>query len=102
GLRILHGVLLSIPVVGSYLAMFLFGGEVPGEEIIPRLFTLHVLLIPAILLALVPLHAVILTWRQTHTTFPGRGATERMQKGYPFFPVFIGKTTAYLFWTVGV
>ncbi|WP_119727565.1 cytochrome bc1 complex cytochrome b subunit [Thermomonospora amylolytica] len=102
GLRILHGVLLAIPVVGTYLAMFLFGGEYPGEEIIPRLFTIHVLLIPGILLALLPLHAVILTWRQTHTTFPGRGASERNQKGYPFFPVFIAKTTAYLFWVVGV
>ncbi|SEG70714.1 menaquinol-cytochrome c reductase cytochrome b subunit precursor [Thermomonospora echinospora] len=102
GLRILEGALLSIPVVGSYATMFLFGGEFPGEALIPRLFTIHVLLIPGVLLALIPLHAVVLTWRQTHTTFPGRGATERTQRGYPFFPVFVAKTTAFLLFVFGV
>lgn len=102
GLRILEGVLLSLPLVGSYATMFLFGGEFPGQDLIPRLFTIHVLLIPGILLALIPLHAVVLTWRQTHTQFPGRGSTNRTVKGYPFFPVFIGKTTAYFLWTFGV
>jgi len=102
GLRILHGVVLGIPLVGTYLAMFIFGGLYPGEEIIPRLYVVHILLIPALLLALIPLHAVILTWRQTHTTFPGRGATNTTQRGYPFMPVFIAKTTAYLFWTFAV
>ena len=29
----------SIPVVGTYLAFFLFGGEFPGEDFIPRLYT---------------------------------------------------------------
>ena len=29
----------SIPVVGTYLSFFLFGGEFPGETIIPRLYT---------------------------------------------------------------
>ena len=46
GLRIAEGVLLSLPVVGTYAPFFLFGGEFPGEDIIPRLFTVHVLLIP--------------------------------------------------------
>jgi ubiquinol-cytochrome c reductase cytochrome b subunit len=47
GLRILEGVLLSIPVVGTYLTFFLFGGPYPGNDIIPRLYVIHVLLIPA-------------------------------------------------------
>ncbi|MBO2452897.1 ubiquinol-cytochrome c reductase cytochrome b subunit [Actinomadura barringtoniae] len=98
GIRILEGVLLSLPVVGSYVTMFLFGGEFPGDLIIPRLYVIHILLIPGILLALVPLHAVVLTWRQTHTQFPGRQSTNRAQYGYPFFPVFIAKTTAYFLW----
>ncbi|HEX2315806.1 MAG TPA: ubiquinol-cytochrome c reductase cytochrome b subunit [Thermomonospora sp.] len=102
GLRILEGVLLALPLVGSYATMFLFGGEFPGEQIIPRLFTVHVLLIPGILAALIPLHAVVLTWHQTHTQFPGRGATNTTQKGYPFLPVFVAKTLAYQFWTFGV
>ncbi|REE97444.1 menaquinol-cytochrome c reductase cytochrome b subunit precursor [Thermomonospora umbrina] len=102
GLRILEGVLLGLPLVGSYATMFLFGGEFPGEEIIPRLFSIHVLLIPGILAALIPLHAVVLTWHQTHTQFPGRGSSNETQKGYPFFPVFVGKTVAYQLWTFAV
>jgi ubiquinol-cytochrome c reductase cytochrome b subunit len=100
GMRILEGVMLSIPVVGTYLTMFFFGGEFPGEELVPRLFTIHVLLIPGILLALIPLHAVVLTWRQTHTQFPGKGSTNRTVRGYPFFPVFVAKTTAFFLWVL--
>ena len=48
GLRILEGVLQSIPVVGTYLSFFLFGGQYPGHSIIPRMYILHVLLIPAL------------------------------------------------------
>jgi quinol-cytochrome oxidoreductase complex cytochrome b subunit len=99
GIRILEGVLLSLPIVGSYLTLWLFGGEFPGQDIIPRLFTIHVLLIPGILLALIPLHAVILTWRQTHTQFPGKGRTNRVVQGKPFFPVFVAKTLAFQLWT---
>jgi ubiquinol-cytochrome c reductase cytochrome b subunit len=98
GIRILQGVVLSLPIVGSYLALWLFGGEFPGSDIIPRLFTIHVLLIPGILLALLPLHAIVLTWMQTHTQFPGRGSTDRVVKGKPFWPVFIIKTTAFFMW----
>ena len=98
GIRILEGVMVSLPIVGSYLTMFLFGGEFPGNDIIPRLFTVHVLLIPGILLALIPLHGVILTWRQTHTQFPAEGRTDRNVQGKPFFPVFITKTTAFFLW----
>ncbi|NED56530.1 ubiquinol-cytochrome c reductase cytochrome b subunit, partial [Micromonospora aurantiaca] len=61
-----------------------------------------VLLIPGILAALIPLHAIVLTWRQTHTQFPGKGSTNTTVRGYPFFPVFIGKTTAFFLWVLGI
>ncbi|WP_285700756.1 ubiquinol-cytochrome c reductase cytochrome b subunit [Actinomadura sp. NBRC 104412] len=102
GIRILEGVLLSIPVVGTYAQMWLFGGEYPGEMIIPRLYVIHILLIPGILAALIPLHGVVLTWMQTHTQFPGKGSTNRAQYGYPFFPVFVAKTTAFFLWIFAV
>ncbi|MFG2248245.1 cytochrome bc complex cytochrome b subunit [Spirillospora sp. NPDC048823] len=102
GLRILEGVLASIPLVGSYAVMFVFGGEFPGTDIVPRLYVVHVLLIPGILAALIPLHAIVLTWRQTHTQFPGKGSSNKAQYGYPFFPVFIAKTTALFLWVLGV
>jgi ubiquinol-cytochrome c reductase cytochrome b subunit len=78
--------------------MWVFGGLFPGEDIIPRLFTIHVLLIPGILLALIPLHAVILTWRQTHTQFPGKGRTNHNIVGKPFWPSFVIKTLAFQMW----
>ncbi|MEU5990179.1 ubiquinol-cytochrome c reductase cytochrome b subunit [Spirillospora sp. NPDC047418] len=102
GLRILEGVTAGIPLVGSYAVMFLFGGEFPGTDIIPRLYIVHVLLVPGILAALIPLHAIVLTWRQTHTQFPGKGSTNTTVRGYPFFPVFIGKTTAFFLWVLGI
>src|SRR5690606_2135537 len=65
GLRITQGVAESIPVVGTYLYMFLFGGEFPGQDIIPRLYMLHILLIPALLLGLITAHMMIM-WHQKH------------------------------------
>jgi ubiquinol-cytochrome c reductase cytochrome b subunit len=102
GIRILEGVIEAIPLVGSYLLMFVFGGEFPGTEIIPRLYVTHILLIPGILLALIPLHGVVLTWRQTHTQFPGKGSTNTTVQGGPFFPVFIAKTTAFFLWVFAI
>ncbi|SEF46076.1 menaquinol-cytochrome c reductase cytochrome b subunit precursor [Thermomonospora echinospora] len=104
GLRITQGVAESIPVVGTYLYMFLFGGEFPhgtNGEIIPRLFTLHVLLIPGIILALVTAHMMIM-WHQKHTQMPGPGRTNDNVVGYPFYPVFMAKTGAYFLFTFGV
>ncbi|GAA3215993.1 ubiquinol-cytochrome c reductase cytochrome b subunit [Actinocorallia longicatena] len=101
GLRITQGVAESIPVVGTYIYMFLFGGEFPGEAIIPRMFTLHILLIPGIILALVTAHMMIM-WHQKHTQMPGTGGTEHKVTGYPFYPVFMAKTGAYFLFTFAV
>src|SRR5713226_2819254 len=72
GLRILEGVIQSIPIVGSYLAFFLFGGAFPGHLIVPRLYILHVLVIPALILALVSAH-LFLMFFQKHTQMPDKG-----------------------------
>jgi ubiquinol-cytochrome c reductase cytochrome b subunit len=101
GLRITQGVAESIPVVGTYIYMFLFGGEFPGEAIIPRMFTLHILLIPGIILALVTAHMMIM-WHQKHTQMPGTGGTEEKVVGYPMYPVFMAKTGAYFLFTFAV
>ena len=39
GIRAADGFMKSMPVVGTYMSFFLFGGEFPGDSIIPRLFT---------------------------------------------------------------
>jgi ubiquinol-cytochrome c reductase cytochrome b subunit len=101
GLRITEGVLLSLPVVGTYLSFFLFGGEFPGEAIIPRLFTVHVLLLPGLFLALITVH-LMLVWYQKHTQYPLPGRTEKNAVGYPFFPVYTAKAGGFFFITFGV
>src|SRR3954447_2148053 len=53
GLRIAEGVALSIPIVGSYVSMFFFGGEFPGVDLIPRMYVVHILLVPGAILALI-------------------------------------------------
>src|SRR5204862_5884363 len=46
GIRIAYSVMESIPVLGTYVGYFLFGGNFPGVDFIPRLFIIHVLLVP--------------------------------------------------------
>lgn len=101
GVRILQGVMLAIPLVGSYISMFLFGGEFPGEDIITRLYMLHVLLLPAILLALIVAHFMIL-WHQKHTQYPGQGRTDKTVVGTPMFPAFAVKAGGFFFFTFAV
>jgi ubiquinol-cytochrome c reductase cytochrome b subunit len=98
GLRVLFGVLLGIPVVGTYLAFFLFGGAYPGHDIIPRLYIIHVLLIPGLLLALISAHLFIMFW-QKHTQMPGKGRTNTNVVGAPMYPYFMAKTGAFFFFT---
>ncbi|GHD36238.1 cytochrome bc1 complex cytochrome b subunit [Nocardiopsis kunsanensis] len=101
GVRILQGVMLAIPLVGTYISMFLFGGEFPGEDIITRLYVLHVLLIPALLLGLIVAHFMIL-WHQKHTQYPGVGKTDRTVVGTPMFPAFAVKAGGFFFFTFAV
>ena len=98
GLRILEGVIQSIPLVGTYLAFFLFGGPFPGHDIVPRLYILHVLVIPGLILALVSAHLFIMFY-QKHTQMPGKGRTNENVVGAPAYPYFAAKTGAFFFFT---
>jgi quinol---cytochrome-c reductase cytochrome b subunit len=101
GLRILEGVLLSIPIVGTYISFFVFGGQFPGNILIPRLYIVHVLLIPAIILALVSAHLFFM-YHQKHTQFPGKGRTDRNVVGAPAYPYFAAKTGAWFLFIFAV
>jgi ubiquinol-cytochrome c reductase cytochrome b subunit len=96
GLRIFEGVLQGVPIVGTYLAFFLFGGPFPGNSIVPRMYIIHVLLIPGLILALITAHLFIMV-HQKHTQMPALGNTEENVVGQPFFPYFIAKGTAWFF-----
>ncbi|MFG2792305.1 cytochrome bc complex cytochrome b subunit [Streptomyces sp. NPDC048419] len=101
GIRFADGAILSIPIVGTYLSMFLFGGEFPGHDIISRLFPIHVLLLPGIMLGLVVAH-LILVFYHKHTQYPGPGRDQKTVVGMPFLPVYMAKAGGFFFLVFGV
>ncbi|MEV7730718.1 cytochrome bc complex cytochrome b subunit [Streptomyces sp. NPDC088921] len=101
GIRFADGAILSIPIVGTYLSFFLFGGEFPGHDIIPRLFPIHVLVLPGIMLGLVVAH-LILVFYHKHTQYPGPGRDNKSVVGMPFLPVYMAKAGGFFFLTFGV
>jgi ubiquinol-cytochrome c reductase cytochrome b subunit len=101
GLRAAEGFMRSIPVLGSYVSFFVFDGPFPGEAIIPRLYSVHVLLLPAILVGLFTAH-IVLVAVQKHTQFPGPGRTNENVVGYPVMPVYAAKAGGFFFIVFGV
>jgi ubiquinol-cytochrome c reductase cytochrome b subunit len=101
GLRIADGLIKATPVLGSYMSFFMFGGEFPGDQIIPRLYTAHILLIPGLLLALIAAHMLLLVYHK-HTQWPGPGKTEDNVVGYPMMPVYAAKAGGFFFIVFGV
>ncbi|MBW3665238.1 MAG: ubiquinol-cytochrome c reductase cytochrome b subunit [Actinobacteria bacterium] len=91
GLRIGHGIVESIPLVGTWTASLLFGGEFPGEAILGRLFVGHVFLLPALMATLVGVHLALIV-RQYHTQYPGPGRTQRNVVGVRVWPTYAAKS----------
>lgn len=100
GLRFVDGLLRSIPIVGSYIEFFIFGGEFPGSVIVPRLYMAHILLIPALLLGLIGAHMLLLVYHK-HTQWPGPGRTNNNVVGYPMLPVYMAKAGGFFFVVFG-
>jgi ubiquinol-cytochrome c reductase cytochrome b subunit len=101
GLRIADGLVKATPVLGSYMSFFMFGGEFPGDVIIPRLYIAHVLLIPGLLLALIGAHMLLLVYHK-HTQWPGPGRTENNVVGEPLLPIYTAKAGGFFFMVFGV
>ncbi|MBO1330892.1 cytochrome bc complex cytochrome b subunit [Streptomyces sp. VRA16 Mangrove soil] len=101
GLKFAQGAILSVPIVGTYLSMFLFGGEFPGDDFIARLYPIHILLLPGIMLALVTVH-LILVFYHKHTQFAGPGRDESRVVGAPFMPIYMAKAGGFFFLVFGV
>ncbi|MFD2418645.1 cytochrome bc1 complex cytochrome b subunit [Amycolatopsis pigmentata] len=97
----LSGIVLSSPVIGTWLHWALFGGEFPGTEIVPRMYTLHILLLPGIMLGLVGAH-LALVWYQKHTQFPGVRRKETNVVGVRIMPVFALKGGAFFTIVTGI
>ncbi len=101
GLRIIDGMVKGFPLVGTWISFLLFGGEFPGTDIVGRLYTLHILLLPLILIAFLALHLMLMIVNK-HTQFAGPGRTNDNVVGYPMMPVYMTKMGGFFFLTFGV
>jgi ubiquinol-cytochrome c reductase cytochrome b subunit len=82
-LSVFTGVILSLPLVGTHLAVLIFGGSFPGHVIIPRDYWLHIVVLPAVLGAL-----LLLSYRS------GRPRRIRVRRVDPLLPFTAAVLTA--------
>jgi ubiquinol-cytochrome c reductase cytochrome b subunit len=96
GLRIAYSLALSVPIFGTWIAFLIFGGEFPADQIIGRLLVTHIMIVPALIIALLSIH-LALVWRQKHTQFPGPGRTETNVVGSKLWPTYAAKSVGLFF-----
>ena len=101
GLRIAYSLVLSVPVVGTWGAFLLFGGEFPSSQILGRLYALHIFIVPALIAGLLGAHLAIV-WRQKHTQFPDRGHREDNVVGSRLWPSYTLKSVGLFFLILAV
>ncbi|WKK23537.1 ubiquinol-cytochrome c reductase cytochrome b subunit [Streptomyces olivoreticuli] len=101
GMRTANTIVLSIPVVGTYLSSFLWRGPFPGHVILPRLYIVHVLFVPGVLIALLTAHLLLVVYLK-HTHWAERGRTNRNAVGQPMFPQFLTKSTGLFLMLFGL
>ncbi|WP_166867184.1 MULTISPECIES: cytochrome bc complex cytochrome b subunit [unclassified Salinibacterium] len=101
GLRIIDGMIKGFPIVGTWISYLLFGGEFPGEAIVGRLYMAHIMLLPALVIAAIGVHMILLIVNK-HTQFAGPGRTEQNVVGSPIMPVFAAKAGGFFFIVFGV
>jgi ubiquinol-cytochrome c reductase cytochrome b subunit len=91
GLHIAYSIALAVPVIGTWVAFLIFGGEFPADALLPRLFVVHVLLVPLVIMGLLGAHLAIV-WHQKHTQFPGKGRTEGNVVGSRLWPTYTARS----------
>jgi ubiquinol-cytochrome c reductase cytochrome b subunit len=101
-LRVYYSFVLATPYVGEWLAQLVFAGEFPTAGFLPRMYSLHVLLLPGAIGALFALHMVLVV-RQTHTAFRHPAVdVETTVPGEPMWPSQFAKTTTLALVVAGV
>src|SRR5262245_3457014 len=95
-----------VPLIGANLVHLMLGGPIIAGETLSRFFTLHVFLLPGLIIAVVSLHLrLVLTKGINEYPTPGKqvvkGVYEEEYKallqreGEPFFPNAIGKDLVF-------
>ena len=84
-----YGIARSVPWIGPTLADYVFAGQFPSPETVPRFFAYHVVLAPLALSALIALHLVIVL-KQKHTEFGVAARADAAEgkwiRGIPLWP----------------
>ncbi|SCX12420.1 cytochrome bc complex cytochrome b subunit [Candidatus Aquiluna sp. UB-MaderosW2red] len=101
GLRIIDGMLKGIPVIGTSISSGFFGGEFPGTEVVARLYSLHIMIIPALIIVFIALHLMMVIIHK-HSHYSGPGRTDENVVGYPLMPVYVAKAGGFFFLVFGV
>jgi ubiquinol-cytochrome c reductase cytochrome b subunit len=70
GLRIVEGIMVGIPVVGTRASFLFFGGEFPGT-VVEHMYWLHVAVLPALLLVVLLLRVCLAVGRDPRRPAPG-------------------------------
>jgi ubiquinol-cytochrome c reductase cytochrome b subunit len=86
GLRIVHGVILGIPVVGTWLSYLVFGGEFPSV-IIANFYPVHAIIVPLLILGLVAVYVMLLIV-QKPPQFAAPGRSNDNVVGVPLLPTY--------------
>lgn len=100
GLRIVEGIVLGIPLIGTWLSTLLFGGEFPGE-IVAHLYPIHVAVVPALLIVLLAVRITV-AYSQKPPQFAGVGRTENNVVGVPMLPNAAARTGGLLIIVMGL
>ncbi|MFW5918778.1 MAG: cytochrome b [Halanaeroarchaeum sp.] len=87
-----YQMITAVPWFGNEIANLIFAGPFPNAYTVPRFYTLHILLIPAALVALISIHLVIII-KTKHTQDPGitgrlKQQAESVQKGLVGIPMW--------------
>ena len=101
GVRIAYSVGQSVPVAGAWLTLLVFGGPFPNPQITPRLYVMHVWILPLLIAGAISAH-LGMVWRQHHTQFRGPHRTEGNVVGSSLWPFYAMKSMALFVATVAV
>jgi ubiquinol-cytochrome c reductase cytochrome b subunit len=97
GLAIGYSVALAIPGIGGALGALIWSGPFPGgASFLPRLYIVHVFVLPALIAGLIGVHLAMIM-RQRHAQFPGPGRKEKNVVGSPMWPGYALRSLGWLF-----
>lgn len=111
GLSIGASILGRLPLIGSGLVHLVLAGPIIAGETLSRFFTLHVFIIPGLLMAIVGMHLRLVLakgineyprpgYRVRRTTYDADYADLIRKEGVPFVPDAIGKDLIFSAFTI--